>query len=66
MDSPTYLFQANYSAPTILDEPASSDFIDSSLGDWDLAKIDEMFWPEDKEVILGIPLSQLGAEDILV
>ncbi|KAL0338469.1 UNVERIFIED_CONTAM: putative mitochondrial protein [Sesamum angustifolium] len=32
------------------------DFIDSSLGDSDRAKIDEMFWPEDKEVILGIPL----------
>ncbi|KAL0336959.1 UNVERIFIED_CONTAM: hypothetical protein Scaly_1971000 [Sesamum calycinum] len=25
------------------------DFIDSSLGDWDRAKIDEIFWPEDKE-----------------
>ncbi|KAL0340446.1 UNVERIFIED_CONTAM: hypothetical protein Sradi_4561400 [Sesamum radiatum] len=65
--SPTYLFQAYYSAPP----PSSVNlrvlvFIDSSLRDWDRAKIDEMFWPKDKDVILGMPLSQLGVEDIIV
>ncbi|KAL0456758.1 UNVERIFIED_CONTAM: putative mitochondrial protein [Sesamum latifolium] len=42
-----------------------SDLIEPISVDWDVAKVQELFWPIDSEIILGIPLSRTGAQDLL-
>ncbi|KAL0399531.1 UNVERIFIED_CONTAM: hypothetical protein Sradi_2296400 [Sesamum radiatum] len=34
--------------------------------DWDVVRVRELFWPEDSEVILGLPLSRTREPDLLV
>ncbi|KAL0416734.1 UNVERIFIED_CONTAM: hypothetical protein Slati_3505300 [Sesamum latifolium] len=42
------------------------DLINSSFGEWNRRKIDKLVWLEDPDLILGIPLNQLGADDTWV
>ncbi|KAL0454593.1 UNVERIFIED_CONTAM: putative ribonuclease H protein [Sesamum latifolium] len=42
------------------------DLVDQSTGDWDSATVSSIFWPIDAELILNIPFSRLGAEDLVV
>ncbi|KAL0449808.1 UNVERIFIED_CONTAM: putative mitochondrial protein [Sesamum latifolium] len=43
-----------------------SDLIDASSKAWNQTLIQELFWPEDVEAILSIPLSSIGGEDFFV
>ncbi|KAL0437450.1 UNVERIFIED_CONTAM: hypothetical protein Sradi_0452900 [Sesamum radiatum] len=42
------------------------DLIDLNTGEWDSATVSAIFWPIDYELILNIPLSRLGAEDLVM
>ncbi|KAL0440154.1 UNVERIFIED_CONTAM: putative mitochondrial protein [Sesamum latifolium] len=53
-------------APASLLDLCVSDLIDSDNGDWNVRLMHELFWPQDNDVILCIPLSRLGDSDLLV
>ncbi|KAL0436253.1 UNVERIFIED_CONTAM: putative ribonuclease H protein [Sesamum radiatum] len=42
-----------------------ADLRDPSTGDWDVQRVRHIFWPPDSDLILSIPLSRTGGEDIL-
>ncbi|KAL0457144.1 UNVERIFIED_CONTAM: hypothetical protein Slati_1053600 [Sesamum latifolium] len=57
--------------PVIYPPPDSAnmrvaDLIDPSTGDWNIRLVRELFWPVDSDLILNIPLSRAGSDDILV
>ncbi|KAL0435722.1 UNVERIFIED_CONTAM: putative mitochondrial protein [Sesamum radiatum] len=42
-------------APISLLNLCVSDLVDSNSGDWNVRLVNELFWPQDSDVILGIP-----------
>ncbi|KAL0457691.1 UNVERIFIED_CONTAM: hypothetical protein Slati_0396300 [Sesamum latifolium] len=52
--------------PTALEVHTVVDLIDSGYGDWDGDKIEAMFWPIGRDIILSIPISRTGDEDIII
>ncbi|KAL0412615.1 UNVERIFIED_CONTAM: putative mitochondrial protein [Sesamum radiatum] len=43
-----------------------SELMDPVVGEWDAQRVREIFWPEDSELILSLPLSRTGEEDVWV
>ncbi|KAL0438585.1 UNVERIFIED_CONTAM: putative mitochondrial protein [Sesamum latifolium] len=41
------------------------DLIDTDTKDWDISLIREMFWQEDSDLILSLPLSAINGEDFI-
>ncbi|KAL0322803.1 UNVERIFIED_CONTAM: hypothetical protein Sangu_1899600 [Sesamum angustifolium] len=53
-------------APTSMEYMRVSDFIDPHSHEWDVTKIRQFLRPIDSDLILGIPLSQTGEQDVLI
>ncbi|KAL0410764.1 UNVERIFIED_CONTAM: hypothetical protein Slati_3666100 [Sesamum latifolium] len=55
------------SPPQILDHDATvSELIDPISGSWNSQSVETIFWPDEVETILGIPLSRTGGLDTWV
>ncbi|KAL0416485.1 UNVERIFIED_CONTAM: hypothetical protein Slati_3480400 [Sesamum latifolium] len=52
-------------APTPSGNLYVSDLINPVSSEWDVGKVQELFWPLDTDVIVGIPLSYTGEHDLL-
>ncbi|KAL0311642.1 UNVERIFIED_CONTAM: hypothetical protein Scaly_2921700 [Sesamum calycinum] len=53
-------------APASMEYMRVSDFIDPHSHEWDMTKIRQFLRPIDSDLILGIPLSQTGEQDVLI
>ncbi|KAL0434897.1 UNVERIFIED_CONTAM: hypothetical protein Sradi_0197600 [Sesamum radiatum] len=42
------------------------DLIDSGSGDWNVERVTSIFWTDDSSIILSIPLSRTGEQDVVV
>ncbi|KAL0331598.1 UNVERIFIED_CONTAM: hypothetical protein Sangu_1705300 [Sesamum angustifolium] len=60
------LFRPITPAPALLANLHVADLIDPESRDWNVSLIQEVFWPQDSEVILSIPISVAGDEDLLI
>ncbi|KAK4389652.1 putative mitochondrial protein [Sesamum angolense] len=59
------LFRPITPAPPLLANLHVADLIDPKSRDWNVSLIQEVFWPQDSEVILSIPISVAGYEDMV-
>ncbi|KAL0392399.1 UNVERIFIED_CONTAM: hypothetical protein Sradi_2462700 [Sesamum radiatum] len=53
-------------APASMEYMRVSDFIDPHSHEWDMTKIRQFLRPIDSDLILGIPLSRTGEQDVLI
>ncbi|KAL0357534.1 UNVERIFIED_CONTAM: putative mitochondrial protein [Sesamum calycinum] len=59
-----YLFRAG--SPSNLDHLRVADLIDPETLDWNVDLVQQLFWPLDSSIILTIPISFHGEEDLMV
>ncbi|KAL0434847.1 UNVERIFIED_CONTAM: hypothetical protein Sradi_0192600 [Sesamum radiatum] len=53
-------------APASLLHTQVSELLNLTGDDWDVEKVHGLFWPMDSEMILSIPLSRVGAPDLVI
>ncbi|KAL0458901.1 UNVERIFIED_CONTAM: hypothetical protein Slati_0517300 [Sesamum latifolium] len=61
-----FTFRPITPSPVNLREMRVVELLGSSTGDWNLSRVRELFWPLDSELILSIPFSRSGGDDIMM